>query len=153
MKSFAMLFVVFTAFIGLARPADAQTQGLEVQVTVLGHSSAVRGSSSDHFLTFNGPVELPGVGLAPGVYIFRFVAPAMMQVLNENRSIVYATFFVTPTLRSKVTDDYAMTLRRIQNDAPARMTTLFPPEAWEGYELMYPQIDNRRSKHVRILLD
>lgn len=141
MKSFAMLFVVFIAFVGLVRPANAQTQGFEVNVTVLGHTGAVAGSSSDHFLAFSAPVEVPGVGLAPGAYIFRFIAPSVIQVLSENRSMVYAMFFVIPTWRSEVTNDYAVTLRRIRNDAPARIATLFPPDASTGYELTYPKME------------
>ena len=97
------------------------------------------------------PVEIPGVGLAPGAYIFRFVAPSLMQVLNGKQSIVYATLFVTPTLRSTVTNDYALTRRTIQNDAPARFMTMFPAEASEGYELMYQTIEH--SRHVRLLPD
>jgi hypothetical protein len=40
-----------------------------------------------------------------------------MQALNENRSMVYAMFFVNPTQTSEVTSDYAVTLRRIREAA------------------------------------
>ena len=141
MRSFTLLCVVFTAFVGLAPPAIAQTPGLDVQVTVLGHTGDVVGASSDHFLTFSSPVEVPGVGLKPGAYLFRFVAPSVMQVLSEDRSMVYAMFFVTPTWRSEVTSDYAVTFRRTLHDAPARIATLFTPDASTGYELAYPTIE------------
>jgi len=141
MRSFAVLFVVFMALVGLARPAHAQTQGLDVQVTVLGRTSPVSGSPSDLFLTFSGRVQVPGVSLGAGAYIFRFVTPSVMQVLNEDRSMAYAMFFVTQTRRNEVTDDYAVTLRRIHNDAPPRITTLFLPGASTGYELMYPKVE------------
>jgi hypothetical protein len=140
MRSF-MLFGVFMAFVGLAQPANAQTQGFEVQVTVTGHTGDVAGSSSEHFLTFSAPVGVPGVGLAPGMYIFRFIAPSVIQVLSEDRSIAYAMFFVTPAWRSEVTDDYAVSLRRVHSDAPARIATLFLPGASTGYELTYPKVE------------
>ena len=140
MKSFAVLFVVFIAFVGLARPAHAQAQGLDVQVTVLGHAGAVVGSSSDHVLTFSGPVQVPGVSLGSGAYLFRFVAPSTIQVLKADRSMVYAMFFVSPTLRSEVTSDYAVTARRIKADAPPRIITLFLPETSRGYEFTYPKV-------------
>lgn len=140
MKTLAMIAVVFFALVGLAVPANAQTptQGLDVNVTVLGHAGIVTGSSSEHFLTFSGPVGVPGVGLTAGSYIFRFVAPSLMQVLSDNRSIVYAMFFVSSIARGEVTHDYALTLRRPSPGAPARIATMFFPEATTGYELMYP---------------
>ena len=141
MRSFTMLLVVFTAFVGLAQPVHAQTQGLEVQVTVVGHMGDVKGSSSDHFLAFSGPVGVPGVALAPGTYIFRFVAPSVMQVLNADRSVVYAMFLTIPTERSEVTSDYDVTLQRIRDDAPPRIATLFFPHASTGYALLYPNVE------------
>src|SRR5579859_3624575 len=136
MRSFTMLLVVFMAFVGLAQPAHAQTQGLEVQVTVVGHTGDVTGSSSDHFLAFSGPVGLPGVSLGPGTYIFRLVAPSVMQVLNEDRSMAYAMFFTIPTERSEVTSDYAVSLHKIWHDVPPRLATLFFPNTSTGYELL-----------------
>jgi hypothetical protein len=97
MRSFALLCVVRMALVGLPPPASAQTTGLEFNVTVLGETSAVAASPSDHFLTFSAPVEVPGVALAPGAYIFRFSAPMLMQVVSENRLTVYSTFFVPPS--------------------------------------------------------
>lgn len=139
MRSLAMLFVLAIAMVGLAGPAQAQEPGFEVQVNVVGHTGIVKGSPSENVLSFSGPVGIPGVGLAPGGYIFRLIAPSVMQVLSENRSMVYASFFVTPIRRNEVTSDYAVTLRRFLDDAPARITALFPPHASSGYELTYPK--------------
>ena len=131
------------AFVGLAGPANAQTQGLDVQVTVLGQTGDVAGSPSDQFLTFSAPVEVPGVALAPGGYIFRFVSPSVMQVTDQNRSTIYAMFLVTPTWRNQVTGDYAVTLRRDRKDAPAKVEALFLPNDSTGYEFMYPGSESR----------
>lgn len=139
MRLFAVLFILSMAFITPSGSANAQTQGLEVQVTVLGHTGEVSGSSSEHFLTFSGPVQVPGVALGSGAYIFRFTAPSVMQVLNEDRSMVYAMFFVTPTGRSEITSDYAVTLLRIKDTAPPRLIALFLPDESKGYELTYPR--------------
>jgi hypothetical protein len=141
MKSFAILLAGFMAFATLARPAHAQTQGVDVSVTVLGRTTAVTGSSSEHFLTFSAPIGIPGVGLAPGTYIFRFIAPSVMQVLSEDRSTAYAAFFVVPTSRSEITSEYAVVLRRVRSDAPARIATMFAPDASTGYELIYPNME------------
>jgi len=129
------------ALVGLPPPASAQTPGLEFNVTVLGQTNAVAGSPSDHFLTFSAPVEVPGVALAPGAYIFRFSAPMLMQVVSANRLTVYSTFFVTPIMRTEVTSDYALTLRKVQSDAPSRIVKLFLPETSTGYAFTYPKIE------------
>jgi len=141
MRSFAMLLIVGMALVGAAQPVHAQTQGLDVQVTVVGHSGTVAGSLSDHILAFSSPVGVPGVSLAPGTYIFKIVAPSVMQVWNEDRSMAYAMFFTIPAERSEVTSDYAVSLRKIRDDVPARITTLFPPGASTGYELLYPNVE------------
>lgn len=138
MKSFALLFVAFVALVCLPRPASAQAQGFEMNVTVVGHTGIVAGSPSDHFLSFSGPIEIPGVGLAPGAYVFRFITHSVMQVLSEDRSTVYAMFFVTRTWRNEVTDQYSVTPRRMWNNAPDRLATMFSRYSSTGYELRYP---------------
>lgn len=130
---------MLVALVALAFPAAAQTPSMDVQVTVLGHSGVVAGSASEHFLTFSAPVEIPGVALAQGAYIFRFLTPSVVQVLNENRTMVYAMFLVTPKWRNEVTNEYSIALRRVRDDAPARLMTLYPPGASTGYELTYPK--------------
>ncbi len=140
MKSFAMLIVAFVALIGFAPPAHAQVQGGDIQVTVQGHAGPVVGSASDHFISFSAPVGVPGVGLAPGAYVFRFIAPhSVIQVLNENRSIVYTMFLVRPTFRAETVSDYTVTLRRIRSDAPPRIVNMYLPDTQNGFEFVYPE--------------
>jgi hypothetical protein len=119
MKSFIIGSVACLAVIGLAQRASAQTPGVDIQVTVLGHTGVVSGLSSEHFLTFSAPVGVPGAGLAAGTYIFRFIAPSIMQVLNADRSLVYAMFFVTPAERTELSSDYDLTLQKIREGVPA----------------------------------
>lgn len=138
MKRLGILSVALLMFVGLARPANAQVDGFEVNVTVRAHIGVVAGSPSDKFLSFGGPIEIPGVGLPPGTYIFRTLTPSIMQVVSEDRSMVYAMFFVTPAQRSEATDKFTVTLRRIRDDAPLQVTTIFPPDSRNGYELPYP---------------
>jgi hypothetical protein len=146
MKSVAMLFVVLIALVGL--PAHVTAQGIDVHVTVLGHADAVAGDSSDHFLTFSGPVGVPGVGLAPGTYIFRLVAPTTLQVLSENRSMVYGMFLMTSIQRDEVTSGYTVTLEKTRKDTPARIVTIFPPHASTGYEFTYPKTEIAAADEV-----
>ena len=47
------------------------------------------------YLTFNRPVSVPGVGLAPGTYIFELASPttdvSIVRVLSRDRSTVVGT--------------------------------------------------------------
>ncbi len=135
---FAMACVAFAACVGLASPAAAQAPGIDINVTVLGHTGVVAGSPTDHFLSFNTPVEVPGVGLTAGTYIFRFVAPDVIQVISEDRSNVYAMFFVQAAWRPESTEQHEITVRRVRDDAPPRITAIFPPNSEDGYEPVYP---------------
>lgn len=135
-----MIALILLAASGAMIPVQAQTQRFETQVTVVGHNAVVRGAASDHFLAFDRAIGVPGIDLPPGVYIFRVVAPLVMQVLDENRSTVYATFFVTPARRSQITEQYAVTLRNIGRDPLAKVTAMFPPHTANGYDLGYSKI-------------
>jgi hypothetical protein len=137
----AVLFVAFIAAAGVSFQASAQTQQpMDVQVTVLGHAGSVAGSPSDSFLTFHGPVQIPGVGLAAGQYLFRYVTPSVMQVLSANGNTIYATFFVIPAERAEASDEFTVTLRRVLDTAPPRLITMFKPGAINGVELLYPSL-------------
>ena len=59
-----------------------------MRVTVVGHVGEVRGAAAEHFLSFSAPIEIPGATLTPGTYIFKTVAPLILEVMNEQRSTV-----------------------------------------------------------------
>ena len=138
MKWLWTILALCVAFLGWPQPAAAQAQQpLEFSVTVTGQVGAVKGSPTDHFLAFSAPVEVPGVGLAPGGYIFRFIAPSVVQVLSSDRSTEYAMFLTVPVSRSEVTNKYVMTLKRIRDDAPVRIASWFMPNSAIGVEPIY----------------
>ncbi len=148
MKSLWIVAVVFVAFLALPGPANAQTQPFEVTVTVTGHVGAISGSATDHVLTFSAPVQIPGVALAPGAYVFRFVAPSVVQVLNSDRSEVYAMFHTIPASREEANDRYEMTFQRIGDDVPLRMVAWFLPDRSIGYEPVYAKEAVRAEREV-----
>jgi hypothetical protein len=59
------------------------------------------------FLTFSGPVQLPGVTLAAGTYMFKLADPEfdrrVIQVWNKDGSKLYTTLLTIPDERMKVT--------------------------------------------------
>jgi hypothetical protein len=83
------------------------------------------------------PVDLPKVGLAPGTYVFRILAPSLMQVLSRDRSNVYATFFTLPTWRADVTPSYDVSLVKVDDRSPRRLVKMFEPNRQAGYEVLY----------------
>lgn len=144
MKLLKVWFVLVAAVIGVSRAAAAQTQPLGVTVTVKGDEAKIAGSDTDHFVTFEVPVEIPGVGLAPGRYVFRFIAPTVVQVLSGDRSQVYAMFLTSPTSRITLSDGHDMTFERTRDDAPIRLVAWFLPYQSIGYQPVYPtETENR----------
>jgi hypothetical protein len=116
---------------------------MEVTVTVVGQAGTVSGSPSDHVLTFSGPIQIPGVSLTPGAYCFRKIAPTLLQVSNEDRTTIYATFFVHQVWKDEPTKDYTVKLEKTVAAAPPRLTTLFPAHSLEGYSIPYPKGGSR----------
>ena len=56
-----------------------------------------------NYLTFSGPVALPGVTLTPGTYLFRSPIPTnrdIVQVLNRNGSRAYFMGMTQPVSRT-----------------------------------------------------
>lgn len=136
MRTLGTAIAAIVTVLALAGPVAAQTpQPVEFKVTV--QAEPVMGSLADHVLTFSAPVDLPQVGLAPGTYVFRILAPSVMQVLNKDRSIVYATFFTLPVWRTEVTSAYDVSLVKVDDRSPLRFVKMFEPNRQAGYEVLY----------------
>jgi hypothetical protein len=137
MKRLALLSLTMalTALPAAAAPPSTS----DLHVTVVGRAGTVSGSPSENVLTFDSPVDVPGVGLAPGEYVFQIIAPSIMRVSNPDHSKTFATFFVTPSERPTATDDYAVSMARTTAGAPPRIDKLFVPNLRAGYEFLYPQ--------------
>ena len=101
---------------------------------------AVAASPAEHLLTFSGPVQVPGVSLAAGDYIFRFLTPSVVQVLPSDRSAVYAMFTGIPVSRTAPTSGYQVTLAMNRYDAPLRVAKLFTPGSSSGLAFIYPPL-------------
>lgn len=92
------------------------------------------------YLTFSGPVSLPGVTLPAGTYLFRFpsryTSRSVVQVLSEDRKTVYAMFQTIPTWRLAVARDPEVTLKETPANAPPAIAALFPAHGRIGYEFL-----------------
>lgn len=125
-----------------ASSADTSQQRLEFTVVVKADAaSPVTGTPSDHFMTFNRPVDIPGVGLAPGTYLFRFITPSIVQVTSPDRSIAYGMFFTTPVARTdgKPETSPEMTFERERAGEPFRIGGWFLQDNRHGVAPVYPK--------------
>ena len=97
-------------------------------------------------VTFNQPVEIPGVGaqvLPAGTYVFKLLdSPSdrhIVQVFNEDMTHVYATILAIPNYRLRATDKTVMTFRERAAGQPQAIRAWFYPGRQWGDEFVYPR--------------
>jgi hypothetical protein len=94
------------------------------------------------YLTFSGPVQVPGVTLDAGTYRFRLANPDtsrnVLQVLSYDGMTVYAMFHTIPDSRMSITEDPVVTFTETPAGVPAAVKSLFYGGEHNGYEFVYP---------------
>jgi len=97
------------------------------------------------YLTFNAPVQVPGVTLSAGRYRFHLTNAVgsrnVMQVLSNDGSTTYAMFNTVGAYRHAITDDTAVTFRETPTGSAPAINALFYGGLREGYEFVYPKGD------------
>jgi hypothetical protein len=95
------------------------------------------------YLTFTGPVQVPGVTLSAGTYRFRLTNPDtsrnVLQVLSNDGAIVYAMFHTWPDSRTSITEDPMVTFKETPAGVPRAVHALFYGGEYRGYEFVYPR--------------
>ena len=99
--------------------------------------------------TFSRPVELPGVTLPPGTYVFRFADATtgrkVMQVLAKDASNkTYGLFLTITAQRPRPSDDAELRFLETPAGAPAAVKTWWYPGNTIGREFIYPKSQARR---------
>lgn len=98
-------------------------------------------------MTFSAAVELPGMRLEPGKYVFRLADTAsrnVIQVLSEDEMQVLGQWLYVPAERREVTGDTVVTFREASaNTTPAIQFWFYPGEKI-GKEFMYPKDQAQR---------
>jgi hypothetical protein len=99
--------------------------------------------------TFNNPVELPGVTLPPGTYIFRFAdatsSRKVMQVLaKDSTNQTYGLFLTINAQRPKPSDDAELRFMETPAGTPQAIKTWWYPGNTIGREFIYPKAQARR---------
>jgi hypothetical protein len=99
--------------------------------------------------TFNRPVELPGVTLPPGTYVFRFAdatsSRKVMQVMaKDSTNKTYGLFLTISAQRPKSSDDAELRFLETPAGQPAAVKTWWYPGNTIGREFIYPKSQARR---------
>jgi len=100
-------------------------------------------------VTFSGPVEIPGVHLAgwgvlpAGTYVFKILdSPSdrhIVQIFNQDETVVYATILAIPNYRLQATDKTVITFRERPAGEPEALRAWFYPGRNWGEEFVYPK--------------
>ncbi len=95
-------------------------------------------------MTFSGPVELPGVVLPAGTYIFRLLDSSsnrnIVQVFSEDKKTHYATILASPNYRITPKSDTVVTFHERAAGAPQAIKAWFYPGINYGQEFVYPKV-------------
>jgi hypothetical protein len=100
-------------------------------------------------ITFSQPVETPGVHmkgwavLPPGTYVFKLLgSPSdrhIVQIFNQDETVVYATVLAVPNYRLKATSKTVLTFRETPPGEPDVLRAWFYPGKNFGEEFVYPK--------------
>jgi hypothetical protein len=98
-------------------------------------------------VTFNRPVEVPGVGaqvLPAGTYVFKVHDSLsdrhIVQIFNEDETHVYTTILAIPNYRMRSTNKTVMTFRERAAGEPQAIRAWFYPGREWGHEFVYPKL-------------
>jgi hypothetical protein len=100
-------------------------------------------SNERTFLTFSNTVELPGVTLQPGTYLFRLADSQsnrhIVQVFSQDEKQIHATILAVPAERLEVTGENVVTFRESAEGATPAVQYWYYPGDRIGHEFVYPK--------------
>ena len=130
--------------------------------TVLaGTASAQQGWDKKTRVTFNVPVEIPGISaqvLPAGTYVFKLMdSPSdrhIVQIFSSDESHHYANILAIPNWRLRPTDKTVMTFSERKAGEPQAIRAWFYPGDNFGQEFVYPKkqaVELARVTNVPVL--
>jgi hypothetical protein len=96
-------------------------------------------------VTFNEPVEVPGVGaqtLPAGTYVFKIMDLSdrhVVQIFNQAEDHVFTTILAIPNYRLKASNKTVMTFKERAEGQPEAIRAWFYPGRQWGEEFVYPK--------------
>jgi len=95
------------------------------------------------FMTFSAPVELPGVTLQPGTYVFQLLENGgtrnVIQVLSKDEKDVMGHWLFVPAERRDVTGDTVVTFKETKEGTTPAVQYWYYPGEKIGKEFIYPK--------------
>ena len=99
-------------------------------------------------LTFNRAVEIPGMVLAPGTYVFKLadlVDRNVVQIFNADESHLYKSVLAIPAYRPEPTDKTVITFEERAQGSPQAIKDWFYPGNYYGEEFVYPAAETAQT--------
>ena len=111
-----------------------------------GAAFAQQGWDKRTMVTFDSPVEIPGVSaqvLPAGTYVFRLADSAgnrnIVQIYNRDETHLYANILAVPNYRLRPTDKTVITFSERKAGEPQAIRAWFYPGDNSGQEFVYPK--------------
>jgi len=94
-------------------------------------------------VTFNRPVELPGIVLPAGKYVFKLLDSLsnrhIVQIFNEDETQIFATILAIPNYRLEPAEDTILRFAERPRTQPEALRAWFYPGDNFGQEFVYPK--------------
>jgi hypothetical protein len=94
-------------------------------------------------VTFNDPVEIPGMVLLPGTYVMKLLDPLMDQDIvrfyDKDEKHMYAMVFAVRDYRTNPVDHTVLTFEERAGDSPRAIKEWFYPGDYWGEQFVYPK--------------
>src|ERR1041385_8480968 len=101
--------------------------------------------NKETIMTFNQPVEVPGMVLKAGTYQFRLMdSPSernVVQILNADGTHLYEDVLAISAYRLEPSDKTVVTLEERAQGSPEAIATWFYPGDNSGVEFVYPKVN------------
>jgi len=116
--------------------------GIVALAAVTGFAEAWPLGSHTHYITFSRAVQLPGVELAAGTYIFELATPdsdrTIVRVSSRDRRHVYLQAFTLDVARpANLKQDEIVTFREVTGAAAPPIAAWYPPDLESGRQFIY----------------
>jgi hypothetical protein len=110
------------------------------------------------YLTFSGPVSLPGITLPAGTYTFQIANPdsgsRVIQVMDKDMKNVRGMFFAIPSQLADPPNEPVVRFAERPEGAPEAIKAWFYPGERTGFEFVYPRsqaVKIARANHEKVL--
>lgn len=110
------------------------------------------------YLTFSGPVSVPGITLPAGTYTFQIANPdsgsRVIEVMDKDMKRVHGLFFALPAQLPEPPNDPVVQFTERPEGAPPAIKAWFYPGERTGFEFVYPRsqaVKIAKANHEKVL--